>query len=81
MKTVSISVSEADYEVFREAAKESQRSIAQLVREAMAFYRQERLQPRTPLREVPVLPGHRLVGELPSRSEIYDEIAAERLGR
>lgn len=80
MRTVSISVSEADYEVFREAARASRRSIAQLVREAMVLYRQERLQPRTPLREVPVLPGHRLLGDLPSRAEIHDEIV-ERLDR
>jgi hypothetical protein len=78
MKTVSISVSEADYEAFREAARKSERSIAQLVREAMAFYREERLQPRTRLREVPVLPGHRPLGELPSRAELYEEIFRER---
>jgi hypothetical protein len=78
MRTVSISVSEADYEAFREAARTSDRSIAQLVREAMAFYREERLQPRTRLREVPVLPGHRPLGELPSRAELYEEIFRER---
>lgn len=74
MKTVSISVSEDDYEAFREAARTSERSIAQLVREAMTFYRRERLHPRTPLREVPVLPGHRPLRALPTRSELYDEV-------
>ena len=78
MKTVSISVSEADYEAFREAARKRDRSIAQLVREAMAFYREERLHPRTRLQEVPVLPGHRPLGELPSRGELYEEIFRER---
>ena len=73
MKRVSISLSEAEYEAFREASRKSGRSIAQLVREAMTFYREERLQPRTRLRGVPVLPGHRPLGELPPRAELYEE--------
>ena len=76
MKTISLSVSEDDYETFRDAARDSARSIAQLIREAMAFYREERLRPRTRLEEVPVLPGHRPLGDLPSRAELYDEIFA-----
>jgi hypothetical protein len=74
MKTISVAVSSSDYEAFREAAKKQQRSIAQLIREAMAFYREHELQERTPLRDLPVLPGHRLVGRLPSRDEIYEEM-------
>lgn len=78
MKTVSLSVSEEDYEAFREAARRGERSIAQLVREAMAFYREHRLQPRTRLEDVPALAGHRPLGELPSRAELYDEVFPER---
>jgi hypothetical protein len=80
MKTISVAVSESDYDVFREAARQRDRSIAQLIRDAMARYREIELEPRTPLRSVPVLPGHRPVGQLPSRSELYDEIFAPRAG-
>ena len=74
MKTISVAVSNSDYEAFRAAAKAQQRSIAQLIREAMAFYREHELRERTPLRELPVLPGHRLIGRVPSRDEIYEEM-------
>lgn len=74
MKTISLSVSEEEYEIFRAAAQKSARSIAQLIREAMTFYREERLEPRTPLQKVAVLPGHRPLGDLPSRADLYDEI-------
>lgn len=74
MRTISVSVSEADYDAFRSAAKESRQSIARLIREAMAFYRAERLEKRARLTDLPVLAGHRPLGELPSRSELYDEV-------
>ena len=38
MKTISLSVSEKDYELFRDEAKRQQRSIASLIREAMAVH-------------------------------------------
>ncbi len=74
MKLISVTVSHSDYEAFREASKKQHRSIAQLIREAMAFYREQKLQQTTPLTELPVLPGHRLIGSLPSRGEVYEEI-------
>jgi len=74
MKSISLSVIESDYEAFRRAAEDSGRSIAQLIREAMALYREERIDRGTPLREVPVLAGHRLKRPLPSRVELYDEM-------
>lgn len=80
MKTISVAVSESDYDAFREAAQQRDRSIAQLIRDAMARYRETELEPRRPLRAVSVLPGHRPVGKLPSRSEIYEEMFEPRLG-
>jgi hypothetical protein len=76
MKVISVSVSEVDYEAFRRAARRQGRPIAQLIREAMAEYRAARLPDRQPLTEVPVLVGHRPVGDLPTRDEIYDEVFA-----
>ena len=81
MKTISVGVVESDYESFRKASKAQGRPIAQLIREAMAFYRQERLEQRTPLRDVPVLVGHRLVTGLPARGELYDEVFSRVIER
>ncbi len=80
MKTISIAVSESDYEVFRRAARQREQPIAQLIRDAMRRFRETELEPRSPLRETPVLAGHRPLGELPSRSELYDEMFAESSG-
>ena len=78
MKTISLSVSESDYEAFQNASRQKRQSVAHLIRDAMAIYRQERLESRSPLTEVPALPGHRPVGVLPSREEVWDEIVAKR---
>lgn len=72
MKTISVAVLESDYESFRHEARARGSSIAQLIRDAMSQFRREHLDDRGPLRDVPVLVGHRLVA-LPDRSEIYDE--------
>lgn len=77
MKTISVSVSKEDYEVFRRGARHSKRSIAQLIREAMALYRQERLEEKSRLLELPVLVGHRPLSALPGRAELYEEIFGE----
>lgn len=73
MKTISVTVSETDYERFRRAAAEEDRSIAQLIREAMTLYREVKLDQRRPLRELAVLIGHRPVQPLPTREELYGE--------
>jgi hypothetical protein len=76
MKLISVSVSKSDYEAFRAAAESQGRSIAQLIRDAMALYRTEKLQRRTPLQEIPVLAGHKPLGRLPERAEIYEAVFA-----
>jgi hypothetical protein len=74
MKTISVAVSNEDYEAFRRGSRRTKRSIAQLIREAMALYRRELLEEKPRLTELPVIRGHRLVGPLPARGEVYDEI-------
>jgi hypothetical protein len=73
MKSISLSVSELDYEAFRKAAQSQQRPIASLIREAMAAYRAEKLEARGRLEEIVVLAGHAPSAPLPSREELYDE--------
>jgi hypothetical protein len=74
MKTISVSVSKADYEAFRRGSKRLQRSIAQLIREAMVLYREQRLEEKSRLTTLPALVGHRPLSGLPARAELYDEI-------
>lgn len=74
MKSISLSVSEEDYEAFRAAAEREGQSIAALIRDAMSFYRRERLQARPPLERLPVLAGHQPLTPLPSRATVYDEM-------
>ena len=74
MKTISVSVSKDDYDAFRRGARRGKRSIAQLIREAMALYRQERLEEKRVSSEIPILVGHRPLSPLPGRAELYDEI-------
>ena len=74
MKTISVAVSEEDYAAFRAVAEAEGRSIALLIREAMATYRATVLERRTPLQTLPVLVGHRATGPLPMREEIYGEV-------
>lgn len=78
MKTISVAVSPSDYHAFQEAAKQQHRSTAQLIREAMAVYRKEHLQKRERLEKIPVLSGHKALGPLPDRGEVFDEIFASR---
>ncbi|OFX22410.1 MAG: hypothetical protein A2V77_22865 [Anaeromyxobacter sp. RBG_16_69_14] len=73
MKSISLSVSEQDYDAFRKAAQSQERPIASLIREAMAAYRAERLEGRGRLEEIVVLTGHAPLAPLPSREELYDE--------
>ena len=76
MKSISVSVSDPDYEAFRTAAKVGDRSIAELIREAMAYYRVKRLAGQGRLEHLTVLSKTRPKGALPSRVEIYGEITA-----
>ncbi len=72
MKSISVSVHEEDYEVFRAHAKREGRSIAELVREAMRQYRQQ-LGNLNRLEHIAVLDGPVLKGPLPEKSDIYDD--------
>lgn len=74
MKAISVTVVDEDYEAFRRASKAQGRSIAQLIREAMAFYRVEKLERRARLEDVKVLPGHRPCGPIPTGGAVNREV-------
>lgn len=52
MKTITINVSEPVYRDFQEYARRRDRKTSELIREAMEVYRQERIRPRTTLRDL-----------------------------
>jgi hypothetical protein len=68
MRTISVAVSEKNYELFRQLAKTEERSIASLIRDAMAQYLREE-SPGGDAGEVVrgLLPG-------PGRYRIYAEV-------
>lgn len=80
MRPISLSVSEDEYEALRRVAKAQRRPVAQLIREAITWYRTEKLEARTKLERVPVLAGHRHREPSPARAELYDDIFAPRAG-
>ena len=78
MRTLHLTITDSEYEAFRRAAEVAHRPMEQLLREAIAA-----LQPGTraknPLRALPVLPGHRPLGELPSRADLYEEMFSDEV--
>ncbi|MGK2877161.1 MAG: ribbon-helix-helix protein, CopG family [Solirubrobacterales bacterium] len=73
MRTISLAVSEKNYELFRELAQTENRSIASLIREAMAEYIA-----RTGTGPASEQPGTTVVQQLlpgPGRYRIYAEVS------
>lgn len=67
MKTISLSVSENDYEAFRAESTRAGRSIASLIRDAMADYR-ESLGGGRRLTRIRPFAGAKPIGEFPARA-------------
>ena len=73
MRSISLSVSEDYYEAFRAYASQKNRSIAELVREAMRLYR-DQFKDSSTLDRITVVSGLEPLGTLPRRSDMYDEV-------
>ncbi len=75
MKTIHVTVSSEEYETLQQAAQVRNCSIDELVRQAVAMLQSSLTSaPQPRLTELPILPGHRPLAPLPSRSELYDEL-------
>jgi hypothetical protein len=73
MRTISLAVSEKNYELFRQLAQTEDRSIASLIRDAMAEYIA-----KTGTQPVPPESGTTVVQQLlpgPGRYRIYAEVS------
>lgn len=76
MRTLHLTVTDSEYEAFRRAAEVAHRPMEQLLREAIAAF-QHGPRVKAPLRDLPVLPGHRPLGELPARADLYEEMFSD----
>jgi hypothetical protein len=81
MRTLRVTVTDSEYEAFRKAAEAAHQPMAKLLRDAITLVQREKHEIKSPLRDLPVLTGHRPVGDLPSRADLYEEIfSAEIFG-
>jgi hypothetical protein len=73
MRTLRVTVSDSEYEALGQIAEAQEQSVEQLIQETLVSLQHERVETRKRLRDLPVLPGHRPVTDLPSRADLYEE--------
>ena len=74
MKTISVNVSEPVYEDFMEHAQRTDRTAAELIREAMDLFRNERIRPRTSLASLKPLNLGKNLQPLSGRNDLLGEM-------
>jgi hypothetical protein len=74
MKTISVNVSEPVYEDFIEHAQRTDRTAAELIREAMDMFRNQRIHPRTSLSALKPLNLGKTLRPLSSRDDLLGEM-------
>jgi predicted CopG family antitoxin len=75
MKTITINVSEPVYAEFREASKAMGRPTSELIREAMEYYRKERLRPRRSLSDFRPRSAGKVLKYLDGRDDLLEEMS------
>jgi len=53
--------------------------MARLLRDAITLVQREKSEIKAPLRDLPVLSGHRPLGELPQRADLYEEMFSDEV--
>ncbi len=74
MKTISVNVSEPVYEDFMELAQRTDRTAAELIREAMEVFRNQRIRPRTSLAALKPLNLGKTLRPHTSREDLLGEM-------
>lgn len=74
MKTISVNVSEPVYEDFMQHAQRTDRTAAELIREAMELFRNERIRPRTSLANLKPLDLGKPLKPLSHRDDLLGEM-------
>jgi predicted transcriptional regulator len=74
MKTITLNVSQPVYEAFQEYAREHDRTASELIREALAIYRDERMRPRQSLRGLPALSLGKVLRPMQPGDDLLEEM-------
>jgi hypothetical protein len=74
MKTISVNVSEPVYDDFMQHAQRTDRTAAELIREAMELFRNQRIRPHTSLAELKPLNLGKTLKPLSSRDDLLGEM-------
>jgi hypothetical protein len=77
MKTISVNVSEPVYQDFVEYARRTDRTAAELIREAMELFRAQRIAARSSIKTFPPLD----LGEVMAPLDSEDDLLGEMLER
>lgn len=74
MKTISVNVSEPVYEDFMQYARRTDRTAAELIREAMELFRNQRIHPRTSLASLKPLDLGKTLKPFSGRDDLLGEM-------
>jgi len=74
MKTISVNISEPVYEDFIDHARRTDRTAAELIREAMELFRNQRIRPRTSLAGLKPLNLGKTLRPLTNRGDLLGEM-------
>lgn len=74
MKTISVNVSEPVYEDFIQHAQRTDRTTAELIREAMEMFRTQRIRPRTSLAALKPLNLGKMLKPLSNRDDLLGDM-------
>jgi hypothetical protein len=74
MKTISVNISEPVYEDFIDHARRTDRTAAQLIREAMELFRNQHIRPRTSVATLKPLNLGKTIRPLISRNDLLGEM-------
>jgi hypothetical protein len=74
MKTITVNVSEPVYSDFREYARRQDRPTSELIREAMALYRDQRIRPAGSLRDLVPLSLGEVLHPIAADDDLLDEM-------
>ena len=74
MKTISVNISEPVYEDFVAHARRTDRTAAELIREAMELFRNQRIRPRTSIAALKPLDLGKTLRPLNSRDDLLGEM-------
>ena len=74
MKTITINVSEPVYHAFQEHARHSDRTTSELIREAMALYRDQSIRSRKSLRDLQPMSLGKVLKPLSADDDLFAEM-------